>query len=135
MTAAFLGAAIFSAVFLGVSMGRRPAFVTATTFFLAAFSRCAFAALTLAQRFFVAAMIRAMPALLIRRFGLTGFRVAAGWAGSDSRLALAHLAFCARAIFRLVAALNFLRFREVASGAAGLAGPGSIARSSASFDS
>jgi hypothetical protein len=39
-----------------------------------------------------------------------GTSAGAGAAGSDSPLILAHLAFCARAIFRRTAALNFLRF-------------------------
>jgi hypothetical protein len=59
--------------------------------------------------------------------------VAAGVDGTDSPRILAHLAFCAIAIFSLEAALNFLRFggsdSGVASGVAEL--PLSIARSSA----
>src|ERR1035438_9695244 len=53
-----------------------------------------------AHRFFVAAMILAIPSLLKRRFG---FGALAGADGSDSPRILAHLAFCAIAIFRLEA--------------------------------
>src|ERR1035438_3594629 len=67
-----------------------------------------------AHRFFVAAMILAIPSLLKRRFG---FGALAGADGSDSPRILAHLAFCAIAIFRLEAALNLLRFLVGASGA------------------
>jgi hypothetical protein len=66
------------------------------------------------HRFFVAAMIFAIPSLLIRRFGFDGCGVA-GAAGSDSPRIFAHLAFCAIAILRLEAALNFFRFRPGAS--------------------
>ena len=60
------------------------------------------------QRFFVAAMILFMPSGLILRFGFGGSGVE-GDGGSLSPLILAHRAFCARAIFFLAAALNFLR--------------------------
>jgi hypothetical protein len=107
-TAAFLTAAFFTAAF----------FVTA--FFAGAFA----AAFCKRHRFFVAAMILAIPSLLIRRFGLGAFGTA-GADGSDSPLILAHLAFCAIAIFRLEAALNFLRFLVGASGVVAVsAGPG-----------
>jgi len=136
----------------------------------------AFAALTAAHRFFVAAMILAIPSLLILRFAfgacagagtvfftaapvafaalaaLAFFRfatstafaaaesfrfafgggVGAGAGGSDSPFIFAHLAFCARAIFRRAAAENFLRFPGLASGVVVAVSeePVSIARSS-----
>ena len=75
-------------------------------------------------------MILAMLSLLIRRFG---FVALAGAGGSDLPLILAHLAFCAIAIFRLEAALNLLRFLVAGSGVVAVsAGPGErMARSSA----
>ena len=107
-----------------------PAFFTTT--FLAIFFGVAFAAsaLTLAQRFFVAATILAIPSLLIRRFALAG--VLAG-AGSDSTLIFAHLACCAAFILRLVAAEKPRRLRGVDSDVSAiLASPGeSIERTSA----
>ena len=67
---------------------------------------CVFAAAFFAaQRFFSAATIAALPALLSCRFGFAGLGVA-GAGGSDSPWSFAHLAFCAIAIFRLEAALN-----------------------------
>ena len=76
-----------------------------------------------AHRFFVAAIILAIPSLLIRRLGLVASGLA-GAGGPDSPLILAHRAFCAIAIFRLEAAENLLRLRVGASGvAAGAAGP------------
>ncbi|MGA2269038.1 MAG: hypothetical protein ABSH44_11270 [Bryobacteraceae bacterium] len=94
-------------------------FFTAT-FFRAAFSCSALAALTAAHLLFVAAMILAMPALLIRRLGL----VASSGAGSVAFLAAAHLLRCASAILARLAALIFRRLRFGASDAAAvLAGP------------
>jgi hypothetical protein len=61
-------------------------------------------------------------------------RTGAGDGGSDSPRILAHLAFCATAIFLRAAAENFLRVLGVASGAATLdstESPDNIARSSA----
>jgi hypothetical protein len=74
-------------------------------FFAASF---AFAALA-ARAFFRFAASFAFAAAESFRFAL-GTSAGAGAAGSDSPLILAHLAFCARAIFRRTAALNFLRF-------------------------
>ena len=62
-------------------------------------------------------MIARLPAAENFRFGL-GDSFAAGAGGSGSPLILAHLASCAIAIFRLEAALNLLRLRFGASGAA-----------------
>jgi len=97
-------------------------FATAGAIFFAAafFSR---------HRFFKAATIAALPALLSLRFG-SGV---AGAGGSDSPLILAHLAFCAIAILRRDAAENFFRFLTGASGVAAFSAgpPGSMARSSA----
>src|ERR1035437_7982590 len=75
-------------------------------------------------------MILFIPSSLIRRFA---FGALAGAGGSDSPRSIAHLAFCAIAIFRLEAAENLLRLRVGGSGlAAGSVGPpGSTARSSA----
>jgi len=102
--------------------------------FLAAFSCSAFSALTLAHRAFVAAMIRARPALLIRRFRCEG--CGAG-ACSDPLFIFCHLAFCASAIFRLEAAENFFRLSGPASLSAVGSGrsPSSIPRSSAIWTS
>jgi hypothetical protein len=97
--------------------------------FLAAFSCCALAALTLAHRSFVAAMILAIPTLQIRRLGSGGSGVADGL---DSPWIFAHLFRCASAILARPAALIFRRLRFLGSSVAGGAGPpDSIARSSA----
>ena len=115
------------------------AFFTGAFFFAAfltaAFAEagCAFAAAFFAaQRFFKAATIAALPALLSFRFGFAGSGVDAGAGGSDSPRIFAHLALCAMAIFRREAAEN-LRFLVGASGVAAVPvePPGSIARSSA----
>jgi hypothetical protein len=99
---------------------------------LAAFYFWPLAALTAAHRFFVAAMIAALPALLsfLFAFGASGGDVAAG---SDSPRSFAHRAFCARAIFRRAAAENFFRLRTGASGLTEVSAgpPDSMARSSA----
>lgn len=78
----------------------------------------------------------ARPALLSLRFGFAGSDLV-GADGLDSPLILAHLAFCAKAIFRLEAAENFFRFPVGASGVAvALAGlPDRMARSSLIFES
>lgn len=62
-----------------------------------------------------------------------GAGAGAGAVGSDSPRSLAYLAFCASDIFRLEAALNFLRFPVGASGVVALSAepPESIDRSSA----
>jgi len=119
LTAAFLTGALFLAVFLGAFAA---AFLTATFFvagaaFLLAVAT-ALAALANRQRFLVAAMIRFMPSALIRRFAFGAFGAAgvAGADGSDLPLIVAHLAFCARAIFRLTATEKPLRFLAGASG-------------------
>ena len=57
------------------------------------------------------------PQLLSFRLGFADSGLA-GAVGSDSPLILAHLAFCAIAIFRREAALNFLRFLVGAPGVA-----------------
>ena len=90
------------------------------------------AALCNLQRRFVAAMMFRSPSGLIWRFFLAGFALAGG-ADPDSPRTFAHLAFCAKAIRRLAAALIFLRLPGVASGVAAvpLELPVSIARSSA----
>jgi hypothetical protein len=77
-------------------------------------------------------MILRSPSGLIWRFFLAGFALAGG-ADPDSPRSFAHLAFCAKAIRRLAAALIVLRLRGVASGGAAvpLELPVSIARSSA----
>src|ERR1017187_6654452 len=95
------GAIFFTAAFLTA------AFFTAAFFVTAVFAGAFAAAFCKRHRFFVAATILAMLSLLIRRFG---FVALAGAGGSDLPLILAHLAFCAIAIFRLEAALNLLRF-------------------------
>ena len=120
--AAFVGA--FTAVFLLAAF-----FLAGAAFFVAAF---AFAALT-ALAFFRFATSFAYAAESFR-FGFVGS--AAAWVGSDSPRILAHLAFCAIAIFRLEAALNLLRFLVGEGVAAVCAGPpGSMARSSAIWTS
>ena len=81
-----------------------------------------------AQRRFRAARMAFLPAAESFRFGLCSL---AGAAGSDSPLTLAHRAFCARAIFRLEAAENFLRLVETACGAMAAGAPDNIALSSA----
>jgi len=97
--------------------------------FFTGFSCCALAALTAAQRFFVAATIAALPARLSFRLGLA---TSCGASGSVSPRSFAHLACCAFAIFRLEAAENFLRFLVGDSGVAVSGGPpASIVRSSA----
>ena len=117
--AAFVGA--FTAVFLLAAF-----FLAGAAFFVAAF---AFASLT-ALAFFRFATSFAYAAESFR-FGFVGS--AAAWVGSDSPRILAHLAFCAIAIFRLEAALNLLRFLVAGSGVVAVsAGPGErMARSSA----
>jgi len=75
----------------------------------------AFAARTVAQRLRVASAMAFLPAAESFRLG---FAVAAALAGSDSPRSLAHLAFCARAIFRRDAAENLFRLRVGASGMA-----------------
>jgi hypothetical protein len=128
LTAVFLAGPFCFAAFVGV------AFVPAAFFraaFLEVFSCCALAALTLAHRSFVAAMILAIPALLIRRLGFGASGVASA-GGSDSPRIFAHLRCWASFMRHRAAAENFLRFLVGASGVAGVAGPpGSIARSSA----
>ena len=121
--AAFAGGA-FSATFLAAAFFRAA--------FLAALSCCALAALTLAHRAFVAAIILALPALLIRRLGFVDFGVA-GAVGSAAFFDAAHLFRCASAIAFRPAALIFRRLRFVGSGVAAVCvePPGSIARSSA----
>jgi len=69
--------------------------------FAPSFTTAAFCALTAAQRFFVAAMIRFMPAALIFRF----FAAAGADGAASAFLAKAHLFFCTAAIFRRAAAL------------------------------
>src|ERR1019366_5487364 len=96
-TAAFLATTFFTAAFL------------ATTFFTAAFLATtgfdlAASALFNAHRFFVAATIAALLALLNLRFG---FGVA-GAGGSAPPLIAAHRFFCASAMWRRAAALRFL---------------------------
>src|SRR5450755_4230496 len=95
---------------------------------------CAFAALA-ARAFFRFATTTAFAAAESFRFAF-GTSAAIGAAGSDSPLILAHLAFCARAIFRRAAALTFLRLPGVASGVetsvVWVGPPESMARSSAS---
>ena len=90
------------------------------------------AALCNLQRRFVAAMMFRSPSGLIWRFFLAGFALAGG-VDPDSPRTFAHLAFWAKAIRRLAAALIVLRLRGVASGVAAvpLELPVSIARSSA----
>src|ERR1035438_1941198 len=85
---------------------------------------CAFAAaLCNRQRFFVAAMILAIPSLLIRRLGFGAFGVA-----GNVPLIAAHRFFCASAIRRRVAAV---RLRVGTSGVAvSPPPPESMARSS-----
>jgi len=88
-------------------------FLAGAAFFAAL---CAFAASARfsAQRFFVAAMIAALPALLSFRFGFAG-SVAAGAGGSDSLRSFAHRSRWASFMCRRAAADNFLRFRGAAS--------------------
>src|SRR5208337_1474769 len=121
--AAFAGALLTAAVFFaGAFFGADIAFFAVDCAFAAAFCN--------RHRFLVAAMILAIPSLLIRRFA---FGALAGADGSDSPRIFAHLAFCAIAIFRLEAAENLLRLRVGAfSVVADLTGPPiSTARSSA----
>jgi hypothetical protein len=92
---------------------------------------CAFpaSAFFAAQRFFKAATIAALPALLSYRFGFNGSDVA----GSDSARMFAQRR-CWASFIRLRAVVeNFRRLRPGASGATAVsaAPPGSIARSSA----
>src|ERR1017187_9922960 len=100
----------------------RPFFLTGATFF--AVAPCDFAAaLCNRQRFFVAAMILAIPSLLIRRLGFGAFGVA-----GNVPLIAAHRFFCASAIRRRVAAE---RLRVGTSGVAvSPPPPESMARSS-----
>ena len=65
-----------------------------------------------AHRFFVAAMIAALPAALNLRLGF------AGASGSEPALACAHLFLCAAAIFLRAAALIFRLGRSGDSGRA-----------------
>jgi hypothetical protein len=97
--------------------------VLAVAPFFAGFDYAFFAAARFAAHiFFVAAMIAFRPAAESFRLGF----------GACSPLIFAHLAFCAKAIFRRAAALNFLRLPGVASGvAAGGEPSGSMVRSSA----
>jgi hypothetical protein len=107
------------------------AFLAGAAFFAADFCCCALAAFAKRHRFFVAAIILAIPSLLIRRLGLG----ASCGAGSVAFLASAHLLRWASAIAFLPAALIFRRLRVDGSGlAADSAGPpGRMARSSAIF--
>lgn len=85
-----------------------------------------------AHRRFVASLMALRPAAdILRRFGLTGSGVEAD-AGS-SPLSLAHLAFCAKAIFWRAAALNRFRLGAAVSGvvAVSVEPPWSMALSSA----
>jgi hypothetical protein len=93
-----------------------------------------FAAFANRHRFLVAAMIRFIPSGLILRFAFGAF-FATG--AGDVPLIAAHLAFCARAIFRLEAAENFFRFLVGASGVSAVSAcsPKSVARISAILDS
>jgi hypothetical protein len=78
-----------------------------------------FVAVFPAQRFFKAATIAALPALLSFRLGFAGSDVA-----GDVPLIAAHRLVCASAIFRREAAENFFRSRGGASGVAvAVAGP------------
>jgi hypothetical protein len=70
---------------------------------------CSFAALTAAQRFFVAAIIACLPAALSRRFRFCGAGAAAG---EDSPFEAAHLFLCASAMRARASADNFLRPRR-----------------------
>jgi hypothetical protein len=90
------------------------------------------AALTLAHRAFVAAIILALPALLIRRLAFAGCALA-GADGSAAFLEAAHLFRCASAIAFLPAALIFRRFRFGGSGMAAVSAepPANRLRSSA----
>src|ERR1035437_4272434 len=117
--AAFAGA-VFTAAFL------TPAFLAATGF---GFAVAAFFA---AHRFFKAATIAALPALLSLRLGFAASGVA-GVGGADSPRIFAHRRCWASFIRFRAAAENFLRLPVSASGmAAGSVGPPvSTARSSA----
>ena len=86
-----------------------------------------------AHRFFKAATIAALPALLSLRFGFDGSG-ATGAGGADSPRILAHRRCWASFIRRRAAAENFLRLPVGASdvaAAVGLLPPSSMARSSA----
>ena len=128
--AALLAAAAFFAAFTG-------AFFTAVfleaVFFLAAGFGFAVAVFFAAHRFFNAATIAALPALLSFRLGFEGVVVADG-AGLDSPRIFAHRRCWASFIRRRAAAENFLRLRIGASGVAAavdLLPPSTMARSSA----
>src|ERR1035437_9644443 len=89
-------------------------------------------ALPLAQRFFVAATIAALPAALSLRFGFATSG-ATGDGGPGDFFDAAHLFRCASAMAFLPAALIFRRLRFGASGVAAVSvgPPSSMARSSA----
>lgn len=98
-------------------------------YFAAFFSAARFSA----HRFLVAAMMLARPAAESFRLAV-GPPAMTGTVGSDSPRILAHLAFCARAIFRLATAENLERFFVVAGSvvmAVSDGPPFNIARSSA----
>lgn len=124
--AAALRAGAFTAAFLaGAFLGAGAAFLAVADFALAASARFR------AHRFLVAAMILFNPSSLIRRFGGDAL-AGAGVDGCDCPRNLAHLAFCAKAIFRRAPALILLRFGEAVSEvAAGVPPPDSMDRSSA----
>src|SRR5664279_5048061 len=85
------------------------------------------------QRFFVAAMILAIPSLLIRRFGPVAFGIV-GTGGADSPRIFAHRRCWASFMRCRAAAENFFRLRVGASGVAagvGFVPPSSMAWSSA----
>jgi hypothetical protein len=128
LTAVFLAGPLCFTAFASVALVPAAFFRAA---FLEAFSCCALAALTLAHRSYVAAMILAIPALLIRRLGFGASGVASA-GGSDSARIFAHLRCWASFMCRRAAAEIFFRFPVGASGVVGVAEPpGSIARSSA----
>jgi hypothetical protein len=118
--AAFAGA-VFNAAFL------TPAFLAATGFGLAV------AAFFAAHRFFKAATIAALPALLSLRLGF-GASGVAGAGGADSPRIFAHRRCWASFIRFRAAAENFFRLRVGASGVVagvGFVPPSSMAWSSA----
>jgi hypothetical protein len=105
----------------------------AAVFFLVAGFGFAVAVFFAAHRFFNAATIAALPALLSFRLGFEGSVVADG-AGPDSLRIFAHRRCWASFIRRRAAAENFLRLRVGASGVAAavdLLPPSSMVRSSA----
>jgi hypothetical protein len=131
----FLAAAFFPGPFAGASAAFLATILFAEACFTAAFLGAAdldlAAAFFAAHRFFKAATMFALPALLRFRFAF-GASCVAGVGGSDSPLILAHLAFCPSAIRRRAAA-ETLRFPVGAFGVVAVSAgpPASIARSSA----